>query len=119
MFIGFERLIDAKSDHDAHRTVIKNLILMISDSYFKLEKRMSMLTSGRLSHRIARYLLEHSSRAGGDIFAVPHSRESQARFLGCERSALSRELSRMKRDGIIDYKRDRFAILDRNRLERE
>ena len=39
------------------------------------------------------------------------TREEMADFLCVNRSALSRELSRMKRDGIIDFYRDTFRIL--------
>jgi DNA-binding MarR family transcriptional regulator len=32
-------------------------------------------------------------------------------FLGCDRSALSRELARMKEEGLIDYYRNSFKVL--------
>ena len=41
---------------------------------------------------------------------VPFDREDMAVYLGTNRSALSRELSAMKRDGLLDYRRNVFVI---------
>ena len=47
----------------------------------------------------------------GKAFTVPLSREEMALYLGCDRSALSRELARMKADGLIDYIRNSFKVM--------
>ena len=44
------------------------------------------------------------------------TREEMADFLCVNRSALSRELSRMKRDGLIDFYLDSFRILKKEQL---
>jgi len=46
-------------------------------------------------------------------FKVPMNRKDLADYLCVDRSALSRELSRMKDDGIIDYDKDIFKIQQR------
>ena len=45
-------------------------------------------------------------------FNGPISREELAAYLCVNRSALSRELSRMKQEGLLDYYRDTFRLLN-------
>jgi len=90
--------------------IIKNLILSISDKYFELEHRLSIVSAGTLRKRIMLYLCHYCSHNPGQYFSVPHSREQQAIYLGCNRAALSRELACMKRDGLIDYNMSDFKV---------
>ena len=90
----------------------KNLILDISDKYFELEKRVAIMSAGALRRRILLYLCGYCPGKPKQPFDVPHTRAQQAAYLGCERSALSRELSKMREDGIIDYDKNSFSITD-------
>ncbi len=48
---------------------------------------------------------------------VPFSREELANYLAVDRASLSRSLSELKAEGIIDYNRNHFVILDRQKLQ--
>lgn len=100
----------------AREAVLRNLFREISQKYFALMRRMDMLLCPSLRGKIALYILETSR--GQSRFAAPHSREQQAAILSCDRSALSRELSRMRREKIISFSGAHFEILDRERLLR-
>lgn len=54
----------------------------------------------------------NGARTGRSTFSLGCSREDLADLLGVNRSALSRELSRMREDGLIDCYRDSFRVLD-------
>ena len=53
----------------------------------------------------------HASR-----FVIPFDRQELADYLSVDRSAMCAELSRMKRDGLIDYNRNQFEIVRRSAL---
>ena len=55
-------------------------------------------------------LLEKYRKDGENTVKLPFDREAMANYLAVERSALSRELSRMKAKGIIDYNKNEFII---------
>ena len=57
------------------------------------------------------YLLRVSREQQSRTITIPMNRNEMAEYLNIERSALSRELSCMKRDGLIDYHNNRFQIL--------
>ncbi|MCL2539050.1 MAG: Crp/Fnr family transcriptional regulator [Oscillospiraceae bacterium] len=96
---------------DIQLKLTRNLILDISDKYFELEKRIAVMSARTLRRKILLYLCGVCRDNPGEFFSVEHSREQQAAYLGCERTALSRELAKMKEDGVIDYNKNRFMLM--------
>ncbi len=89
----------------------------VGSKYFALMDRVELLTLKSLRSKICAYLLQYARQVGADTFSVPHSRASMAEYLGCERSALSRELSRMQKEGLIQTYKSSFKLVDRARIE--
>ena len=57
------------------------------------------------------YLSDMARKKGKTTFVLPFNRQQMADFLSVDRSALSAELSKMKKDGFIDYRKDKFTLL--------
>ena len=96
---------------------MQNIVLTISDKYFALDRRVELLICKSLRTRISLWLLDEAHRAGSDTFTTPLTRAGLAEYLNCDRSALSRELSRMQHDGLIETWRSSFKLLDKDRLK--
>ena len=47
---------------------------------------------------------------GSAHFSIPFDRQQLADYLGVDRSAMSNELSKMQRDGLISYKKNEFTL---------
>lgn len=69
-----------------------------------------------VTQRTAMYLLRESERASADSFDMPESRDRLAARLGTVREQISRTLSRLRRDGIIELQGRMLRILDVARL---
>lgn len=95
---------------DASARALRNLIQCISDKYFDLNFRLSCISCKTLRDKVLFYL-QTVSRHSREPFNIPLDREALADFLRIDRSALSRELSKLKREGIIDYYKNTFKIL--------
>ena len=93
--------------------VLRNLIAHISEKYFAMRTRLNILLGGAIRRRILLYLHLYGG-CGAEAFFIPHNREEMAAYLGCERSALSRELSQMRAEGLIDFRLNRFHITSRD-----
>lgn len=52
-----------------------------------------------------------SKRRGTKKFEIPIGRVGLGEFLCADRSALTRELSRMRKEGLIDYEKNTFELL--------
>ena len=103
--------------HPAHLQLLHNWLRTISDKYFALDRRVELLICKSLRARISLWLLDEAHRAGSDTFTTPLTRAGLAEYLNCDRSALSRELSRMQHDGLIETWRSSFKLLDKDRLK--
>ena len=76
-----------------------------------MNNRIQVLGKLRLRDRLIMYFSELSAAQGSNTFRLPLNRDDTATYIGANRSALSRELSAMKRDGLIDYDRNTIRIL--------
>lgn len=111
LLIPYERLL-LSDGSPAHQQVLQNLVRTISDKYFSLSRRIDLLVLKSLRAKVCAYLLSEADRAGSLTFTIPYSRIQLADYLNCDRSALSRELSLMQRDGLLDTYKSSFKLLD-------
>jgi CRP-like cAMP-binding protein len=80
-----------------------------------LAGKMEHITKRTTREKLLSYLSEQSKLRGGKGFEIPFDRRGLADYLSVDRSALSAEMSRLKTEGIIDYRKSRFELLeDRN-----
>lgn len=107
MTFSYEKLLT--STHALSRDFLIALLEALSIKYAELQKRTRCLTCSTLREKIFTYLSDLSTEK--EWFEVPLDRNALAAYLFCDRSALCRELSKMKKDGIITFRKNRFCIL--------
>lgn len=87
-------------------------ISMLAERTLSMNNRIQILSKLTLREKLITYFSQLSAAAGSRTFTLPFGRDDMATYLGTNRSALSRELSRMKDEGIIDYYRNMFRIVE-------
>ena len=118
MFISCRKLLcPCAAMHPEHTQLMQNLVRTISDKYFSLSRRIDLLVMKSLRAKVAAYLLSEAARAHSLTFSIPFSRIQLADYLNCDRSALSRELSTMQKEGLIDTYRSSFKLLEPDALQ--
>lgn len=96
----------------SHTRLRENLMGEIAQKFWFQRRKAAYLSQRSLRKRIAMYLMDESRSRGSTTFSLGITRENMANLLSVNRSALSRELSRMKSDRLIDCYRDTFRILN-------
>lgn len=91
--------------------LLNRLLLLLSQLHMQTEYRLAILSRSGLRERIVVYLSMQAGRRQSASFTIPFSRDEMAAFLCVNRSALSHELSRMRREGLIDFRKNRFTLL--------
>ena len=91
--------------------ITKGLLSMLADESIKRANKIEILAERSLRGRILIYLGVLQKKSGSREVTVRMSREQFAQYLCVNRSALSNELNKMKREGIIDFKGPKFRIL--------
>ena len=76
-----------------------------------MNNRIQVLSRLSLRGKLTAYFTELAAEQGSSEIRLPMNREDTAAYIGVNRSALSRELSRMKSEGLIDFNRNEVRIL--------
>lgn len=82
------------------KRVAVNLLCEIAEKTVKTNEKLRILVQKRLRDRIKVYLLTCHKNDNG-VIEIPFNRNELAEYFGVDRSALSRELGRMRDEGII------------------
>ena len=111
LLLRFERVLRACQNACAfHHRLIENMLRLVAEKNLFLQTRMEVMALKSVRAKVLRYL-ESFAPKRGQGFAIPFNREEMAEYLCVERSALSHELARMKRDGLIEYRKNQFVLL--------
>ena len=94
-----------------HQTLIENMVRIIARKNRELMRKVEVVSKKTLREKILAYLSIQSQTQGRKQFAIPLGRVEWAEYLCADRSALTRELAKMKEEGLIDYHRNHFEIL--------
>lgn len=102
-FFSTERLLE-------NREVMGNMIKVLARKNLFLTRKMSHLSRKTIREKLISYLSEEGSRQGSADIHIPFNRQQLADYLSVERSALSRELSKMKDEEMIWFYKDHFLL---------
>ncbi len=100
-----------------HRTLIQNFLRIISEKALMLNKKIEYLTIKSMRGKISTYLLEQYKRTGDKNITLPLNRNELSDFLNVSRPSMSREMCKMRNEGVIDFHLTAFRILDLEALK--
>jgi CRP-like cAMP-binding protein len=94
-----------------HTLLIRNMIGVFARKNIMLAGKMEHISKRTTREKLLSYLTEQSELRKSRSFAIPFNRQELADYLSVERSALSAEMSRLKTEGIINYRKSHFELL--------
>lgn len=98
-------------------SILKNFMALLSGKILMLNKKTSILSFKTIEEKVASYVLEEYKLKGNRTFNIPLSRKELAGYLNVPRPSLSRTMSQMKADGLIDYYQNTIQIIELEALE--
>ena len=112
LFLPFDRVMHSCTMACVfHHQLIENMVKIIANKNRDLMRKMEIISKRTLREKILAYLSVQAQMQEARYFEIPLGRVELAEYLCADRSALTRELVRMKEDGLIDYDRNCFRIL--------
>ena len=94
-----------------HHQLIQNLLNLISERALNLSRRVEVLSQRTIREKLMCYFYQLSSQAKSAVFSLPFSMVDLADYLSIDRSAMTRELKRMKDEGLVEMDRRRVRLL--------
>ncbi len=111
LFLDMEKLLTpCPAVCPFHQRVIRNLWQITARKNLELSSRMMHISPRSLRERLLSYLSEQAMENGSPRFTIPFDRQQLADYLGADRSALSAELGKMRRDGLLSFRKNAFEL---------
>lgn len=98
-----------------HNQIVKNLLQVVAQKNVNLSQKIQFMSQKTTRQKLMAYLLDQAKRAGGPDFTIPLDRQALADYLGVERSAMSAELSKLRRDGVLSSNGSHFTLLQEDK----
>ena len=93
-----------------HARLIRNLLTLSAQKNLNLSRRIFHTSAKSIRGRLLSYLSWQAVKQGSREFDIPFNRQQLADYLGVDRSAMSAELGKMKREGLIQVDRSHFRM---------
>ena len=94
-----------------HSRLVRNLLQGIAQKNLILTRKIQCMSQKTTQEKLMEFLLEQAKQQGSAEFVIPYDRQALADYLGVERSAMSAEISKLKKAGRIDCSGSRFRVL--------
>lgn len=94
-----------------HNKTIFNLLKAIADKNLNLNQKIEVTSKRTTRDKLLTYIMIVAKSKNSNRFCIPYDRQGLADYLEVDRSGLSAEISKLKKDGIIDCHKNTFAIL--------
>ena len=104
-------LYDVSAPSKASQRLMCNIVSVLADNNTRLIEKTEILCKKTLRSKILAYLEQEARNNACRQITIPFNRTDLANYLDADRSALTRELARMREEGLIDYNKNTFTIL--------
>ena len=94
-----------------HGQLIFNLMKDLAKKTLRYHKKIEITSKRSTREKLMTYLLFEAERAGADSFEIPFDRQELADYLDVDRSGLSAEISKLRREGVLECEKSRFVLL--------
>lgn len=112
MFFDYDHILRpcAKSC-SSHHEMIQNMLQIISEKVLLLGERVDVLSKRSIREKLLCYFHRLSEKSDSSEILLPFTMVDLADYLSVDRSAMSRELKKMKEDGLISIQHKTISLL--------
>lgn len=111
LFLDLNKLLHTCQNCCAfHTQLIHNLLKISAQRSIHLSRRMMHTAPKTIRGRLNSYLSEQAVAHDSAHFSIPFNRQQLADYLNVDRSALSNELSKMRDEGLLQFRKNEFAL---------
>ncbi len=91
--------------------ILNNLLNVCANKNLLLSNRIFFTSFKKIRDRLLAYFSYMSLKCNSKTFNIPFDRQGLADFLNVERSALSKELGKMRDEGLIEFYKNSIKLL--------
>ena len=110
LFLHTAALTDARIEPALQDKLLRRLLAVSMRKNLSLSQRIFCTTPKTVRGRLLTYFSAQAARCGRMAFEVPFNRQQMADYLNLDRSALSKELCKMRDEGLLEFDKNRFVL---------
>lgn len=93
-----------------HNQLLDHFVEALANHNLALNEKLMHLTQTSMKDKILSYLSQEAHKQQSSYIELPFNRQQLADYLNVDRSALSKELSKLKKEGVLDYHKNQFKL---------
>lgn len=94
-----------------HNRIIYNLMKQTAAKNLMFHRKLEITSKRTTRDKLMTYLLMTAKEQGSSSFTIPYDRQELADYLEVDRSGLSAEISKLRREGVLTAEKNRFTLL--------
>lgn len=111
LFLQVNRVLTTcSSSCQFHNRLIRNLLEICAKKNYQMNVKVDILSQKTTREKLLTFLSRQAIRLGKQQFEIPFNRQQLADYLSVDRSAMTVELGKLKKEGIIDFQKNVFAL---------
>ena len=93
-----------------HSLLVQNMLRLMADKAQSLSERVDVLSRRSIREKLLCYFRQQSEKEGANTFTLPFSLSTLADYIATDRSAMMRELKRLREEGTVSSDGRRFTL---------
>ena len=94
-----------------HSRIIFNLLQLVASKNLIFDQKIQVTSKRTTREKLMTYLLHQAKMQGKNSFTIPYDRQALADYLEVDRSGLSAEISRLRKEGVLESEKNSFTLL--------
>lgn len=114
LILGYEKCTSmCQNACTRHKVLINNLFQILSKENIELIQKIENVSQKTIRDKLLTYLSNEAQKKHSNSFDIHFNRQDLADYLNVDRSAMSFELSKLQKEGIIEYNKNHFELLSK------
>lgn len=111
MFFSCRKMLTVCSNAcQFHNRIVKNLLQVVAEHNVNMSRKIQFMSQKTTRQKLMAYLLDQAKKANSPEFTIPFDRQALADYLAVERSAMSAELSKLQKEGVLLTRGSHFIL---------
>lgn len=94
-----------------HSRIIFNMLRLVASNNLMFDQKIQVTSKRTTREKLMAYLMNQAKLQCSDQFIIPYDRQELADYLEVDRSGLSSEISKLRREGILESEKNWFKLL--------
>ena len=113
LLIDGQRMLHTCSNACAfHQQLIFNLMKILATKNLMCNQKIEITSRRTTRDKLMAYLLMQAKKQKSLRFTIPYDRQELADYLAVDRSGLSAEISKLRREGVLECQKNQFTLLE-------